>query len=172
MLIAFGGLPGTGKTTLARALAKRYAAVYLRIDTIEQAIRCSGELKADMGSAGYMVAYQLAEDNLRMGRDVVADSVNALQITRDAWALAARNASVPLIEVEAICSDLAEHRGRIEGRQSDINGLRLSDWKAVSERVFEAWSTPHIVIDTARKPISDAERELMDHLTSAGYLAM
>jgi hypothetical protein len=98
--------------------------------------------------------------------------VNALQITRDAWALAARNASVPLIEVEAICSDLAEHRGRIEGRQSDISGLRLSDWKAVSERVFEAWSTPHIVIDTARKPISDAERELMDHLTSAGYLAM
>ena len=39
MLIAFGGLPGVGKTTLAKALAKRQAAVYLRIDTIEQAVR-------------------------------------------------------------------------------------------------------------------------------------
>ncbi|MFO7481079.1 AAA family ATPase, partial [Oceanibaculum nanhaiense] len=32
MLIVFGGLPGTGKTTLSRALADRLRAVYLRID--------------------------------------------------------------------------------------------------------------------------------------------
>lgn len=39
MLIIFSGLPGCGKSTIARALAKRLGAVYLRIDTIEQAIR-------------------------------------------------------------------------------------------------------------------------------------
>ena len=39
MLIIFSGLPGSGKSTIARALAKRLGAVYLRIDTIEQAIR-------------------------------------------------------------------------------------------------------------------------------------
>ena len=39
MLIIFGGLPGSGKSTIARALALRLGAVYLRIDTIEQAIR-------------------------------------------------------------------------------------------------------------------------------------
>ena len=32
MLIAFGGLPGAGKTTLARTVATMYAAIYLRID--------------------------------------------------------------------------------------------------------------------------------------------
>jgi predicted kinase len=35
MLIAFGGLPGTGKTTVAQAVARKLAAVYLRIDTLE-----------------------------------------------------------------------------------------------------------------------------------------
>lgn len=39
MLIIFSGLPGSGKSTIARALAQRLGAVYLRIDTIEQAIR-------------------------------------------------------------------------------------------------------------------------------------
>ena len=38
MLYIFGGLPGTGKTTLARYLAHHQRAVYLRIDTIEQAL--------------------------------------------------------------------------------------------------------------------------------------
>ncbi|MEU0072867.1 AAA family ATPase [Streptomyces sp. NPDC006332] len=37
-----GGLPGAGKTTLARLLAARIGAVRLRVDTIEQAIVRSG----------------------------------------------------------------------------------------------------------------------------------
>jgi len=39
MLIVFAGLPGTGKTTLARALSQAVQASCLRIDTIEQALR-------------------------------------------------------------------------------------------------------------------------------------
>nr|WP_246751941.1 AAA family ATPase [Bradyrhizobium diazoefficiens] len=41
-LIVFGGLPGTGKTTVARELTQRLAATYLRIDTIEQTLRSAG----------------------------------------------------------------------------------------------------------------------------------
>ena len=38
MFIIFGGLPATGKPTLDRLLALQLSAVYLRIDTIEQAM--------------------------------------------------------------------------------------------------------------------------------------
>ncbi|WP_225152486.1 AAA family ATPase [Bradyrhizobium sp. NBAIM08] len=41
-LIVFGGLPGTGKTTIARELTARLAATYLRIDAIEQPLRDAG----------------------------------------------------------------------------------------------------------------------------------
>ena len=53
-LIVFGGLPGTGKTTISRALAKKLGAFYLRIDTIEQAANAVGVEK--IGPAGYVVA--------------------------------------------------------------------------------------------------------------------
>lgn len=43
---AIGGLPGTGKATLARLLAARIGAVHLRVDTIEQAIVRSGRAPA------------------------------------------------------------------------------------------------------------------------------
>ena len=36
MLFIFGGLPATGKSELARYLARERSAVYLRIDTIER----------------------------------------------------------------------------------------------------------------------------------------
>lgn len=62
MLIVFGGLPGTGKTTVAEALAQELNAVHLRVDTIEQALRSSAVLKTDVGPAGYVVDYRLAED--------------------------------------------------------------------------------------------------------------
>jgi predicted kinase len=58
-LIAFAGLPGTGKTTIARELARRIGAVYLRIDTIEQALRASRSFAGEIEDAGYRAAVGL-----------------------------------------------------------------------------------------------------------------
>ena len=76
MLIVFAGLPGTGKSSVSRELARRLDAVWLKIDSIEQAIRTSGVVPGSIYDAGYRAAYAVAGDNLRLGRDVIADSVN------------------------------------------------------------------------------------------------
>lgn len=154
-LIALAGLPGTGKTTVARELAKRIGAVHIRIDSIEQALRESGRFEGPMDDAGYRVAYAVAEDNLRQGLSVVADSVNPITLTRDAWAAVAARASATLLEVELVCSDQTEHRRRIETRKADIPGHKLPTWNEVIARECEPWTRKHLLIDAAHH---DAEQ--------------
>src|SRR5438034_7561356 len=41
--------------------------------------------RSPVNDTGYRVAYAIAEDNLRLGRTVISDSVNPIQLSRDAW---------------------------------------------------------------------------------------
>ena len=164
MLIILGGLPGVGKTSIARLLAQRLAAVHIRVDTIEQALRSSNALVADIGPAGYMVTYSVAEDSLRVGRIVLADSVNPLKVTRDAWVSVAKRAAAKAVEIEIICSDSVEHRRRIETRPSDIEGFELPTWEDVIGREYDAWERLPIVVDTAVKSMDENVTALIQRL--------
>jgi predicted kinase len=164
MLIVIGGLSGAGKTTIARELARQIHAVYLRIDTIEQSLRESTLIRQEIGDAGYCVAYAVAEENLRLGRTVIADCVNPLDVTRDAWVAVAKRADVECAEVEVVCSDPQTHRQRVTERSSDIRGLQLPTWQEVLDREYHAWNRKHIMIDTAGKSASECVELLRKEL--------
>ena len=167
MLIVIGGLPGTGKTTVSRGLAKRCAATYLRIDLIEQAIRAADVLAADVGPAGYRVANALAAVNLALGRTVIADCVNPVAASRRAWRAVAVGAGIRLLEIEVICSDRVEHRRRVETRASDIPGLKPPSWTSVMRHEFEPWDRPHLILDTSRLSAADAISLVEQHTGQA-----
>ena len=164
MLIIFGGLPGTGKTTIARALAGRIGAVHVRVDTIEQSIRDADVLKADVGPAGYIVAYGIAEDNLTLGHTVIADSANCLHITRDAWLSVAERSGTSAVEIQIICSDKIEHRRRVETRASDVKGLTKPTWEKISLRQYDDWGKRPITIDTAQQDVDRSVAFLISKL--------
>ena len=165
MLIIFGGLPGTGKTTIARELARQIGAMHLRIDSIEQAIRDCAPDAVGLDEGGYRVAYAIAEDNLRVGQTVVADSVNPLKITRDAWRAVGQRAQAETMEIEVVCSDSREHRARVETRKPDISGLRPPNWEQVISREYHPWDREHIVIDTANRSLEQNIKILREALS-------
>lgn len=70
MSVIFAAPPGAGKSIVAQPMARVAGAVYLRIDSIERAIRASGVVAPDagMGPAGYLAAYPVAADNLGSAR--------------------------------------------------------------------------------------------------------
>ena len=166
MRIILAGLPGAGKTTIARELAPRLVAVHLRIDSIEAAIRRSTRHAAlPMDDAGYQVGYAVAEDNLRLGHTVIADSVNPWPETRDAWVLVARRADVRAFEFEIVCSDPAEHERRVTARQPDVDGARPVTWQQVLARDYRHWHRAPLLIDTARQTPLESVEAILARIT-------
>lgn len=162
VLIVLSGLPGVGKTTVARLLSAEIGAVHVRLDTIEAAMTASGIIDraggwATVPDAGYRVAYAVVSDLLRARHDVVADSVNPVAITRRAWVDTAQAGQATLIEVEVTCSDKDLHTQRVQERSSDIEGLTVPTWQQVEERRYEPWDRWVLRVDTAARAGRAAE---------------
>lgn len=163
-LIAFSGLPASGKSTVARALAERTGAIWLRVDSMDAAIWASGTAPPDLLDWTYRAAQAVAEDNLRLGRDVIGDCVNDWLEAREGWEAAGRRAGARVVWIEVICSDLAEHRRRVETRSADPPGLKPPDWPAVAARDMHPWDRPRLTVDTAGRDVSECVEQLLTAL--------
>lgn len=167
MLIVFSGLPGVGKTTLARQLATRRSATYLRIDSIEHVLRTASP-DSDIGPAGYAVAQAIAGGNLSLGTDVVADCVNPVAESRAAWRELADASVTRHLDIEVVCSDKAEHRRRVEQRTPDIAGFAVPDWASVEAHAYQPWTGDRLIVDTAVLSVEEALRLIEERLSFAG----
>lgn len=162
-LFIFSGLPGTGKSTLAKLLANTTRAAYLRIDTIEQIIRDLYSVKVQ--GEGYQLAYRIAAENLSTGNSVIADSCNPIELTRKEWKAIAFKFDATPIDIEITCSDGIEHRRRVETRKTEVPNLALPTWEQVEKREYHPWSSHRIIIDTANKDAGTSFQELLHKLT-------
>lgn len=163
-LYIFSGLPATGKSTLAKLLARETAAAYLRIDTIEQGLRDLLDCKVE--GEGYRLSYRIAADNLLLGNSVVADSCNPIGLTRDEWNAVARENGARCVNIEVICSNKTLHRQRAESRPGEVKGLSLPTWQAIEERCYHPWDEPRIVIDTATDTVEESFALLLQQLSA------
>jgi predicted kinase len=139
VLVVFVGRPGSGKTTLARLLAAELKAAHLRMDAIETAVIRSGLAMPPLGAVGYFVAHEVAASCLLAGVPVVVDAVSPVAEARAGWRALATTASTELRVVEVVVTDPAEHRRRVEARESDMDGLLVPTWEQVTSLVYEPW---------------------------------
>jgi predicted kinase len=163
-LIVVTGRPGTGKTTLTRALARELGAVYLRIDAIETALQVVRADPGPVGPEGYAVAHLVARTNLELGSPVVVDAVCPVPESRRPWFDTAAEAGARVIIFETSLPDLAEHERRVSERRPDMPGQQVPSWAEVTNGSYARWDQdrdgPRTIIDTTDAAV--AARRALD----------
>ena len=140
-LIAFAGVPGSGKSALAERLGTELGVAVLSIDWAMGALSPFGlRHRDDLMRIGEEILTTLAYRELAAGRSLILDSSGEDPAVRERWqSLAARIRFVPVI---CVCSDPAVHRRRVETRTRGIPGWTdAGDWHNVQLRLaaFPAW---------------------------------
>lgn len=149
VLIAFAGLPGVGKSSLATRVGAALSAPVLPVDPVERALARYGLVGDVPGMAAYGAVAGLAEVQLGLGLSVVVDAVNPVASARGLWHDLAERAKVPLRVIEVHCGDEAEHRRRVEARRTTEPHLPTWEQTLLRRAEYEPFIGPRLVVDTS-----------------------
>jgi len=111
-----------------------------------------------------VVAYRIAAENLELGLDVVADTVNPVESTRDMWRRVAFLAECPFLEVEIVCLNRSEHKRRVESRAATLEGHHLPSWIQVESREYDVWTTSPLRIDSSQVQPPEAVALILEQI--------
>lgn len=166
MLISMAGLPGSGKSTVAREVARALGCALLSVDPIEAAMWRSG-IKQDQptGLAAYVVAEDLAREQLVLGNDAIIDAVNDAGAARDQWKSLAADLDQLLAFIEVFCGDVREHQRRLVKRRREIVGFPEPTWASIIERrdAFRAWGDDRLRVDSMR-PLDENVATVLEYV--------
>lgn len=149
MLIIICGLPGSGKSTIARALAKNLGADYINSDIIRKRMFRKPTYTKKEKEAVYREMAAKTENSLRSGNNAVVDATFYLSSTRDMFLDIARNASTRAFII--LCK---------LGKKETIKRLNRRTMESISDAdynvylklksEFEPIKEPHLEVDGSR----------------------
>lgn len=152
-LLAMRGAPGTGKSTVARALSRRLQWPLIDKDDVKDVL----DVQMDAaGGPSYDVMIRVVRRQLLQGLSVIADSPLPRQAYDGLVRVAGESDSLLLV-LECRCSDEVAWRARIKHRRSlDLPAHHTTTWEAVEEFRRRHTTTeysvrgPNLVLDTTR----------------------
>ncbi|MBN2042654.1 MAG: AAA family ATPase [Candidatus Aenigmarchaeota archaeon] len=145
MLILICGLPGTGKSTIARYIRDKINAMVLRTDVIRKDTIKNPKYSEEEKNKVYEELFGMAEEALKNGKNVIIDGTFFKKSLRERIVKIANGKGMKIIE----CTSPEEViRERISGGRKDESD---ADFK-IYEKIRKQWEPveeDHIILDTS-----------------------
>ncbi len=159
VLVMLSGLPGTGKSYLARKLCERVPFVVVESDFVRKTLFNPPTYSPRESALVHRVCHILIDRLLKKGLRVIFDATNLSEVHREyIYRLAERN-NARLVIVQTVAPEEVV-RARLEKRHTarDNHDLSDADWCVYwrMKHYQQPISRPHIVVDTSK----DLEEEI------------
>ncbi len=163
-LIVMRGYPGTGKSTIAQALAQTLQAPLIDRDIIRQmAVDILGE-QPEIGRFAYDLLFALSRKQLELNLSIIIDTPLTYHRTYEQAREMAHTFHIPMLVVHCQCPPELQKR-RIEGRKGAVSQFQITSWEEWEgwKPRFEEYEDHGCIVNTAH-PIHDSLSHILSCL--------
>jgi predicted kinase len=168
-LILFAGMPGSGKTTLARMVSRQLRLPVFSKDRVQRILR-DHHLAAENTGDGYYIILDMADEQLGLGVSVILDATFPLDHFRQVANEIALRHNAYFCAIYCHNSDDEVWRKRMEKRVQYVPGWRPVGWEDVlrMRTYYQPWGDNALAIDSL-DPADDNFARVLDQIRSATH---
>lgn len=160
-LILFAGMPGSGKTTLARMVSRELRLPVFSKDRVQRVLR-DHHLAAENTGDGYYIILDMADEQLELGVSVILDATFPLDHFRMVANEIALRRKARFCAIYCYNSDDDVWRKRMEKRVQYVPGWRPVGWDDVlrMRSYYQPWGENALAVDSLVPPEENFVRVL------------
>jgi predicted kinase len=166
LVIQMHGEPGSGKSTIARAVGSSLDAVVIDKDVIKAALLRVGIAEQQAAAGAYEVFFAQASAFVAAGHSIILDNPVYWATVERRWLEISDAAGSPRILIECTCPDREALLHRLRTRDAlesqPREPLNLDRYEGIGETMFE----PRLTLDTTR-PLDDLVADALNYIERA-----